>query len=133
MVMIPRTEREVKTSGSPLPYSTGDGYEAVGKAAQGLGQSLVSLGIGAEKQRDDLDMFQTKLALQQFQGEQDQKQTDADLNIAGDGRDHTANRMSQYDGDAASVYEGLPNNRKAREYAALHIQSIPTTATRLTT
>jgi hypothetical protein len=93
MPRIPRSEREVRTSGQPLPYSTGDGYEAVGKAVSGLGRSLAGLGgdinamqIKAERERDELDMFETRKMLSEFGGEQDQKQYEHDTAISGTGR-----------------------------------------------
>jgi GNAT superfamily N-acetyltransferase len=130
MPRIPRSEREVKTSGQPLPYSTGEGYEAVGKAMSGLGRGLASLGDGidsfalkAERERDDLDMFTTQKEYTKFLGEQTIKQQEHDAGISGDGTDHLQRRMEQYDNDAVSFVDRLPNNRKARQYAALHLES----------
>ena len=130
MPRIPRSEREVRTSGQPIPYSSGDGYEAVGRAVTQMGKGLASLGDGlnaefkaAEKERNDLDMMEARLMLSEFKGNQDQAQIDHDANIGGDGRDHTAKRLETYDNDATGVYERLPNNEKARRFAELHLQN----------
>jgi hypothetical protein len=130
MPRIPRSERDVRTSGQPLPYSTGEGYEVVGRAVSQMGRGLASLGDGlnaefkaAEKERNDLDMMEARLMLSDFKGNQDQAQIDYDANIGGDGRDHTAKRLETYDTEAAGVYERLPKNEKARRFAELHLQN----------
>jgi uncharacterized protein (TIGR02594 family) len=131
MPIFPRSERQTTVSGRPLPFSTGDGYEAPGKAQQKLGHSIEQLGSavgdflqGEQKKRDELDMFQTKFALEQFATDQGLKQREWDSSVKEDGRDHVTGRLAGYDQDFGKLVEGLPANAKARQQAQLYGQRL---------
>ncbi|MEW5705088.1 MAG: M15 family metallopeptidase [Pseudomonadota bacterium] len=145
MVKIPTYERQVRPNATPIPMSTGEGYEAPGRAlayqakrmmddAQhvkqigGMVQSVLgalgSLAGKAEADRNALDMYQTKVALADFQGQQDMAQIDYDAQISGDGRDHAAGRLQSYDAAANDLMGRLPANDKARILASERVAGL---------
>lgn len=145
MVKIPTYDRQVRINATPIPMSTGQGYEAPGRAmayqakrmedkAQqvkqigGMVQSVLgalgSLAGKAEAERNALDMYQTKVALADFQGQQDMAQMDYDAQISGDGRDHTAGRLQSYDQAANDLLGKLPANEKARMMATERVAGL---------
>lgn len=123
MVRIPRTEQTVKTSGQPLPYSTGSGYSAVGQAMQGLGKGIASLGsdLGAESNKEadyhdnmemtrfinDVDMLRIK-SQNEFAGDPETYQQDfmgqvqqrrAELNLSPRGQLRHGPQLERYIGN----------------------------------
>lgn len=129
MPRIPRTERSQGLSVTQQPFMYGD--SPVGGAVAKLGSAIASMGDAFEarnkadeQKRDELDMFQTKIALSDFTSSQDIKQKEWDNSITGDGREHTSGRLSAYDTDADDLYKSLPNNEKARQAAALTLHSM---------
>lgn len=104
MAKIPRSEQSQVANPTPLPGSTGGGYTAVGEATQGLGKSIASAGQsiagaleGAAAEDEQHQMFQAKLAMTEFQGQQAAYQQDYDASISGDGASHVDTRLSGYD------------------------------------
>ena len=102
MPRIPRSTQQSTANATPLPHSTGDGYAAVGRATQGLGQSIASAGKsiagafeGMQNEQEQHEMFKAKLDLTKFQGEQSVYQNDYDTNIQGDGAGHVEQRRRQ--------------------------------------
>lgn len=89
MVRIPRSEQGVGLSGQALPASTGDGYEAPGKALQSLGQGVTSFALAFDKQQNELADFEGRAKYQTFVNEVDRRRREADVNVTGDGRGHT--------------------------------------------
>lgn len=133
MAIIPRAQRSTLPNAAPL-QAVDVNADAIGRAQTQLGQGLSDLGEGvrrgvsayaetAQKERDDLDDFQTKIALTRFHGDQEVRQRDYDNAIAGDGRDHTTNRLVAYDADRKALIDSLPNNPKQREYALLQTEA----------
>ena len=89
MVRIPRSEQSVGLSGQALPASTGDGYEAPGKALTKLGEGVTSFARAFDKQQNELADFEGRSKYQTFVNEVDRRRREADVNVTGDGRGHT--------------------------------------------
>ncbi len=133
MAIIPRASRQVDANAAPLrPVDTG--ADRVGQAQVALGRGIGDLGEGVggavkqfaltvQKERDDLDDFQTKIALTKYYGDQERRQDAYDHSIAGDGRDHTANRLAEVDQGNEALLKSLPNNKRSRQMATLQLQS----------
>lgn len=126
MPIIPRSDRNATTSGQPLPFSTGDGYEAPGRAMMRVGDAIGDLGgafdkaaAKAEAEREQEDLFKTKLALTEFSGEQEVKHAQYDAGIADDGRGHADGRVASFDEDWGRVSGSLPQSKRAQQYAQL--------------
>ena len=108
MPRIPRTQQTVSAQGRPLPYSTGDGYAAPGRAMQQLGKSIASagksvagalggIGDAAAQDAEQHALFNAKLDLTNFQGDQAQFQSEFDSSITGDGTGHVEAREQSFD------------------------------------
>lgn len=104
MARIPRSDQGTSANGTRLPGSSGGGYSAVGEATQQLGSSIAKAGQsigaafeGAAAEDEQHQMFQAKLALTEFQGQQAAAQTEYDAGISGDGAGHVDTRIASYD------------------------------------
>ncbi|MGD9916324.1 MAG: hypothetical protein AB7S80_19795 [Rhizobiaceae bacterium] len=96
----------------------------MGRALSQAGQGLQGIAASVMRDRADLDDFQTKMALTRFSGQQDIRQREYDANVAGDGRDHTANRLGEFDASAKVVLDSLPNNPDKRRQAMLTVEGM---------
>lgn len=81
--------------------STGDGYEAPGKALQKLGEGVTSFALAFEKQQDELADFEGRNKYQAFVNEVDKRRREADVNVTGDGRGHT----DRLDADSDTAFQ----------------------------
>lgn len=121
MVRIPRSEQGVGLSGQAMPASTGDGYEAPGKALQKFGEGFTSFALAFNKQQDDLADFEGRNNYQTFVNEVDKRRREADTNLTGDGRGHT-DRM---DADTDTAFQRFATENQhlpARTQRTLQLQ-----------
>ena len=131
MPIIPRSDRNSTTSGQPLPFSTGDGYEAPGRAMMRVGDAIGDLGSAfgraaekAEAEREEADLFQTKLMLTDWTGQQEVKTIESEAKVSGDGRDYPTTRLQQYDADAKEVLGRVPQSKRAQQFAQMHVAGL---------
>jgi len=123
MAIIARSERSVTPNPTPLPTVDANG-DAIGQAVQKLGTGLASFATKMADDREDLDDFETNMALTKFHAAQDLRQRDYDNAVTGDGRDHTANRLTEFDQDAETVLKTIPNNSKQQQKAQLFVAKL---------
>lgn len=119
MVKIPRPEPSVAPSASMMPDLAGSGWGAPGRATQGLGSAIASLGdafasLDAEAQKER--EFQDKLTLVNWSNSVDMNELETRQNYSGDGTDYTLGRQSYFDGSAAEVLQSVsPESRRQAE------------------
>lgn len=128
MARIERIQRQVSLNGARQPFSTGDGYAQPAKAMVQFGGALQDKGAElaqhvekAKAERNSLDDFQSKVALAEFMGTQDLRQIEYDGAAAGDARDHTANRLKEFDEASGKFLGSLPANEKVKRAAQLQL------------
>jgi hypothetical protein len=123
MPIIPRTEPRVEAQPAPQRAVDLQGG-AIGAGMVKLGAGITSAAHKAMEDREDLDMFNTKMAVAKHYEDQEIRQREFDAGITGDGSDHTAKRLAELDQGNAAVFGSLPNNQKARQWAALQLQGM---------
>lgn len=122
MAIIVRAERSEAVN--PTPTRAGDlGGEAIGNALQGAGNRMQDLALTMAREREDLDQFETKMALTRFHSDQTKRQIEYDGDIQGDGRMHTSNRIAEYDQARDTFIKTLPNNERAQKMAKLQLEN----------
>lgn len=122
MAIIARSERSEGIN--PTPLRAGDtGAGLVGDAVQRAGNALNSFAVTMAKEREDLDQFETKMALQKFHNDQTRRQVEYDDGIQGDGREHTAGRIAEYDQARDGLIKTLPKNERSRKMAMLQTEN----------
>jgi hypothetical protein len=128
MPRIERIQRQVALNGARQPFSSGNGYEAparglmqIGEAVSDVGSTLAQHVEKAKAERNSLDDFQAKVALAEFIGGQDLRQIEYDGAAAGDGRDHAANRLKEYDAASQEFMGKLPANEKVKRATQLKL------------
>ena len=109
-----------------MPFSSGDGYEAPGRAMQQIGRGIQDLGgafASLQGMADREDEFATKLALLNMSNEQDREDIERQsaFNPDVDNPDEYApGRMTSFDTRAQSVIAGA-KSQNAQRMAALQI------------
>lgn len=122
MAIIARSERSEGIN--PTPLRAGDtGAGLVGDAVQRAGNALNSFAVTMANEREDLDQFETKMALQKFHNDQTRRQVEYDDGIQGDGREHTAGRIAEYDQARDGLIKTLPKNERSRKMAMLQTEN----------
>lgn len=123
MVRIPRSEQSVGVSGNALPFSSGDGFAAPGRALADAGKQLTAFALTLEKQNEDLDWFEGQRRYQEFVNGEDQRRRTEDANIGGDGRGHADRLDGETDGNWRYF---LDNNQqltqRTRQRLAVHYE-----------
>ena len=103
MVRIPRNEQTVGFKSVDMPMSSGDGYQAPGKATEALGKSisglagpLSGLGEAFQAEQEKNDTFKDSLAALQFKNEWDLDSIRSEKEYTGDGTGYAAERAQRF-------------------------------------
>jgi hypothetical protein len=127
MVRIPRNEQSVGFKSVDMPFSSGDGYEAPGKAMQQLGRAISSLGptlasIGGEFQgeADRQAEFDDNLKMAKWDNDVDLAEMQFRSSYTGTGENYAAER-AQFFQDRAT--ELMPNlSPRGQQKASLYLE-----------
>lgn len=129
MAKIPRSEPTgVGIQLASMPHSTGDGYEApgralqqLGKGLQGLGSGIASLAGGLKGDADREQDLRDRLAMLQFSNQQDMdaiKARDTPIGVDDDGvpnwGGYADRQASAYDGAAAGFLPSISQRNQMR-------------------
>jgi len=104
------------------PGTSGDAYAAPGRAMQGLGQSIASLGATLDARGNDEDEYRANLELVKWQNQQDISRIKSENDFNGDPRGYANGQLQSFDSSVADLRTRLPNNPKIQQRAALHIE-----------
>lgn len=103
MPRIPRNEQTVGFGAQQMPFSSGDGYQAPGRATEQLGRSiqglagpLASLGGALAAQQEKTDGYKDDLTTLEFKNEWDLDNIKAQQDYQGDGTGFAAERAQRY-------------------------------------
>jgi hypothetical protein len=124
MVKIPVAEPRQEPQIANMPNLVGDGFAAPGRAMQGLGSSIASLGaaigdtLGNEygKEND----FNDKMAMLKFSNDIDRSEIENQSNYTGDGTGYAAARAEHYQGKADELLNQI--SPSGRQKAQLFIE-----------
>ncbi len=120
MPRIPRTEQTVAFQPAMMPGTSGDAYAAPGRAMQGLGNAIASLGASLDAKAEQENDYGDKLRMLKWSNETDLEELKRRSNYTGDGTNYTADTQNWYKEREASLYEGM--SPKGRQKAALFIE-----------
>lgn len=108
MAKIPRSESEVAQRPQPLPFSSGDGFEAPGKALASFGQAASTLAGEYQKEQDKEESFQSRLRSTNFVNQQDMETIRRENEQTGDPTGYTQQRITDYGTAAQTFLKTIP-------------------------
>jgi hypothetical protein len=125
MPRIPRTEQTVEFAPRPQPFTSGEGYEAPGRAMQKLGQGIASLGGAfdafAEKQDKEAE-FDDKLKAATSLNAADKEINEFKETYQGDGADYETKVQGIYEKHMTPLGTELRSKRMQQSYPLLYEQ-----------
>jgi len=125
MPRIPRTEQSVEFAPRPQPFTSGEGYEAPGRAMQALGKGIQSVGEAAvawDKVQDKEAEFDDKLKVATALNSADADLLNFRENYQGDGSDYEAKSQEIYQKHMDPLTGELRSRRMQQSFPLLYEQ-----------
>lgn len=103
-----------------MPGTSGDAYAAPGRAMQGLGNAIASLGAAFDAKADQENDYNDKMRMYQFDNKVDLEARKRQETYNGDGTGYTAETQGWYESKKPELLEGM--SPKGRRQAELYFE-----------